>query len=91
MAPSGYTKMLLLKSQGFWNELLIHHEPKQGLAQTWKGIKENECELNKLSEETYNIRQYIYKIKTQLSRRGVFTHKTSKYKVKVKFTFKTHI
>ena len=54
-------------------------------------IKENECEQIKLNEKTYNIRQYIYTIKIQLSRRGVFTHKTNKYNVKVKFSFKAHI
>ena len=61
---------------------------KRRLAQTWKGIKENECELIKLNEETYNIRQYINTIIIiQLSRRGVFTHKTNKYHVNVKFYF----
>ena len=59
--PNGHTKILLSKPREFWNELLIHHELKWRLAQTWKGIKENECELIKLNEETYNKWQYIQK------------------------------
>ena len=53
------------------------------------GIKESKYELIKLSKETYNIRQYIYTIKIQLSRRGVFTYKTNKYNVKVKYYFQS--
>ena len=48
MTPSECTKILLPKPQEFWNELLIHHELEQGLAQTCKGLRETECELTKV-------------------------------------------
>ena len=55
-------------------------------------IKESECELIKLSEETCYIRKYMYTIKKlQLSRRGVFTHKTNKYNEEVKYYFQARI